>query len=306
MSSKRRTTSPQRRRNQSPLAKAPWWKRPLVWVGGVLSALALGAAGAFGAGLGQSLFSTTAGQHPTVSDMTTSPSAAPLPTTSTSASGLDVLSSTFYVGAVDTFFVTKNAFQPTGQIAAALLNTPSAAWLPIFHNAGAINQRRTVLRLVFTGESPQGVRILNISPIILKRAAPWHGDLFAFGAQGEAPTVRVSLDLDSAFPTVMDSVTGQPYFEEKTITLQRGEQEVAIIRVTATRGFVAYALRIDYLVGTNQRDVIIEDHGQPFKLSAVNCVRKNIEWYGRVYTGPVANVSEGRLPSQEQSTCTPN
>jgi len=306
MSSKRRKTSPRRHRDQPPLVKVPWWKRPLVWVGGVLSALALGAAGAFGAGLGQSLFSTTAGQDPLASDITTSPSAAPLPTTSTSASGLDVLSSTFYVGAVDTFFITKNAFQPTGQVAAALVNSPSPTWLSIFHNVGAINQRRTVLRLVFTGESPQGVRILNITPIILKRADPWHGDLFAFGAQGEPPTVRVGLDLDSAFPTVMDSATGQPYFEEKTITLKQGEQEVVIMQVTATRGFVAYALRVDYLVGTQQREIIIEDHGQPFELSAVNCVRKDVESYDRVYTGPVAKVSEARLPSQQQSTCAPN
>jgi hypothetical protein len=271
-----------------------------------VSALALGTAGAFGSGLGQSLFSTTVGQHPSGSEMTTSPSGSPLSTTSTSASGLDVLSSTFYVPGVDTFFVTNRTFQPAGQVAATLVNAPSPAYLSIFRNAGAVNQAQTVLRLVFTGESRQGIRILNITPIIRKRAAPWHGDLFMFPPQGEAPTVRTSLDLDNTFPTVKDSATGQPYFEGKTITLQQGEQEVVIMQVTANRGFVAYALRVDYLVGTQQRDIIINDHGQPFELSAVNCVRKNFESYGLVFAGRVASLSEARLPSQFQATCIQN
>jgi hypothetical protein len=237
---------------------------------------------------------------------TASPSAAALPTTSASASGLNVQSSTFYVPGIDTYFVTKNTFQPTGQIAATVVNAPSAEYLSVFRNVGAINQTWTVLRLVFTGESQQGIRILNITPIIVKRAPPWHGDLFLFPIQGEAPSVQTSLNLDDTFPTVMDSATGRPYFEEKTITLQQGEQEVVIIQITATRGYVAYTLRIDYLVGTQQRDVIINDHGQPFELSAVNCIRKNVESYGQVFFGRAASLSEAKFSSQFQATCQPN
>jgi hypothetical protein len=88
--------------------------------------------------------------------------------------------------------------------------------------------------------------------------------------------------------------------------LQQGEQEVVIMRVTATRGFVAYTLRVDYLVGTQQRDVIISDQGQPFEVSAVNCIRKNTQSYGAVYTGLVATVSNARLPSKFQADCVPN
>lgn len=162
------------------------------------------------------------------------------------------------------------------------------------------------MRLVFTGESSQGVRILGITPIILKRAAPWHGDLFMFPPQGEAPSVRTSLNLDGTFPTVMDNATGRPYFEEKTITLQRAEQEVVIMQASATRGYVAYRLRIDYLIGTQQRDVVISDRGKPFELSAANCIRKNTESYGKVFVGRVASVSDASMPPQFQATCQPN
>jgi hypothetical protein len=274
-------------------------------VGSAFSALALGAAGAFGSGLGQNLFSTAAGQHSSQSDVA-SPGAAVLPPTSTSVSGLDIQSSTFWLPGVDTFFVTKNTFQPTGQVAATLVNAPSIAYLSIFRSTGAVNQARAVLRLIFTGESRQGIRILNITPIILMRTAPWHGDLFEFPLQGVAPSLKIDLDLDSTFPAVKDSATGQPYFEENTITLRQGEQQVVIIQVNASHSFIAYKLKVEYLAGTQQRYVVISDHKQPFELSAVNCVRKNFESYGLVFAGTVANLSSAREPSQFQSSCLPN
>jgi len=61
MSRKHRPTSSPRRQGQRPPVKVPWWNRPLVWVGGVLSALALGIAGTFGSGLGQKLLTTIFG-----------------------------------------------------------------------------------------------------------------------------------------------------------------------------------------------------------------------------------------------------
>lgn len=243
---------------------------------------------------------------PSSSAETASPSAVPPPTTLTSSSGLTVQSSTFFEPGVDTSFVTQNKFEPTGQLAAALVNAPSIAYLSIFYNAGAINLAQTVLRLVFTGESQQGVRILNITPIILKRAAPWHGDLFYFPLQGEAPIIRTSLDVDDSFPTVTDSATDQPYFEEKTITLHQGEQAVVTTQVTATRGFVAFTLRVDYLVGTQQREITITNRGRPFELSAVNCIRKNFMSYSLVFSGLNQTLNDAQQPSQFQATCRPN
>jgi hypothetical protein len=237
---------------------------------------------------------------------TAPPSAAPLPTTSTSSAGLDVLSSTFVDPGIDTVFVTKNTFQPTGQIAAILVGDPGISAVSILYNTGAINLAQMDLQLVLTGEIRQGIRILDITPIILKRTAPWHGDLFAFGDQGIAQNIQTSLDLDSAFPAVMDDATGRPYFEENTLTLKQGEQEVVIMKVVETRGFVAFKLRVDYLVGSQQRYVVINNHGQPFELSAANCIRKNFESYGLVFSGELENLSAARQPSQFQSSCQPN
>ena len=305
MSRKRRSAAAKQRRSPRPQAKTPWWKRPpVIWTGGVVSALILGAAGAFGSGLGQSLFSGAAGQLESSSSVTASPTAESS-LTSTSALGLDVQSSLFWLPGVDTFFITKNVFQPSGQVAATLVNQSGTAYLSIFRSIGAVNQAQTVLRLIFTGESSQGIRILNITPVITKRAAPWRGDLFEFPIQGVAPTIKTSLDLDSDLPVVEDG-TGRPYFEDNTITLQEGEQEVFFVQVTASRGFVAYELRVDYLIGSQERDITVTDHGQPFELSAVNCVRKDIESYGLVFVGTSASVNAARQPSQIKSDCLPN
>jgi hypothetical protein len=232
--------------------------------------------------------------------------AAALATASASAYGLDVQSSTFLDPGIDTFFITNDTFQPTGPAAAALVSTPNADLFSTFRSFEAINQGSSVLQLIFTGESKQEIRILSINPIIIKRTAPWHGDLFEFPLQGITPTVQTNLNLDDNIPIVIDGKTGQPYFIEKKITLQKGEQEVVIMRVTATQGFVAYTLRVDYLVGIQQRDVMISDQGQPFELSAVNCIHKNTQSYGAVFAGVSATVSEARLPSIFQSNCVAN
>ena len=273
-----------------------------------VTAITLGIAGAFGSGLGQDLFSATVGQHPSATTTPASPGSALLPATSASVVGLDVETSTFYLPGFDTAFVTKNTFEPTGKVAATLVNAPSAAYLSIFHDVGAINEGSTALRLIFTGESQQGVRILNITPIILKRAAPWRGDLFAFPLQGEKPTIQTSFNLDDTFPTVKDGATGRPYFEEKTITLKQGEQEVVIMQVMASRGYVAYMLRVDYLVGAQQRNVTLNDHGRPFELSAVNCPSKDVASYGRAFLGRAASVSAAEVsdPSHIGWNCPPN
>jgi hypothetical protein len=45
-------------------AKAPRWKRPLTWLGGILTVAVAAIATAFGTGIGQHLFSATIGAHP--------------------------------------------------------------------------------------------------------------------------------------------------------------------------------------------------------------------------------------------------
>lgn len=309
MSRKKRPANAQRRQQPQPSVRVPWWKRPLVWVGGLVTAIALGIAGSFGSGLGQDLFSSTVGQSSSAASGSDSSKSTLFPRTSASGVGLDVETSTFLFPGVDTAFVTKNVFEPTGKVAATLVDAPSAAYLSLFHDIGAINEGSTALRLIFTGESQQGVRILDITPTILKRAAPWHGDLFDFPLQGESPTIQTSINLDDTFPTVRDNATGQPYFEEKTITLGRGEQEVVIMQVRATRGYVAYMLRVDYLVGTQQKSVTLNDHGKPFQLSAVNCPRKDIASYGQAFLGRANSVSAARISNPTNISwgdCSPN
>ncbi len=53
----------QRRRQPQQSPRTPWWKRPLVWVGGVIGAVVLAIATAFGTGVGNDLYSAMFGRH---------------------------------------------------------------------------------------------------------------------------------------------------------------------------------------------------------------------------------------------------
>lgn len=61
--------SPQNRQHRQPKtpARAPWWKRPLVWFGTVVGAFVIAIATAFGTGIGQDLFSAASSSGPAAS-----------------------------------------------------------------------------------------------------------------------------------------------------------------------------------------------------------------------------------------------
>ena len=207
------------------------------------------------------------------------PAPAPAPlTVRTSGPGLSAKTTIFYTGGQDTTFVTKNGFAPQGQLLALMKHTGSTSnpkLFSTFRGAGAIQAGTMLLRLVLTGESSQGIRILNITPIIVARTRPWHGDLFSTGPQGSPSNIQTLLNLDNPFPTVRSSFDGKPYFQERTITLRLGEQEVIIMKVTSSHAYFAFKLGVDYLAGSQPHSLILTDQIKPFEISAFNCTGKN-------------------------------
>jgi hypothetical protein len=200
---------------------------------------------------------------------------------------LSVKASLLYLGGDDTTFVTKRGFIPTGEMHILLSHTEAPndpRLFPLLRSAGAIQAGTMIVRLVFTGESARGVRILNITPVVIDRAAPWHGDLFIAAGQGQPQVIQTTLNLDSPIPVVRAGNTDRPYFEQHTITLHANEQEVVDIAVKSSRAFFAYNLKIDYLAGTKARQLLVTDGGRPFKISAFHCVTKAVMAYDYAMT----------------------
>ena len=251
-------------RNHPPAPRRPWWKRHAKQAGAVVIPAAGVLVGAW--------FLWFAGPPQSAQP------GAPL-TVHTSGPGLSAKTAIFYGGGQDIAFVTKSGFEPQGQLLALMKQPESASnpkLFPMFRDAGAIPAGTMLLRLVLTGESNQTIRVLNITPIIVARTRPWHGDLFsAGGPQGSPPDIQTLLSLDDSFPTVRSGFDGKPYFQQRTITLRPGEQEVIIMQVTSSHAYFAFKLQVDYLAGSRSLSLILTDQAKPFEISAFNCTGKN-------------------------------
>jgi hypothetical protein len=250
----------------------PWYRRGSAWGTGTILGTVI--AGVLIAVIVK-LLNLNSSDQPATPQSASAP--APL-TVRTSGPGLSAKTTIFYIGGQDTTFVTKNGFGPQGQLLALMKHAGSTSnpkLFPTFRGAGAIQAGTMLLRLVLTGESSQGIRILNVTPIIVARTRPWHGDLFSAGPQGSPSNIQTLLNLDNPFPTVRSSFDGKPYFQERTITLRLGEQEVIIMQVTSSHAYFAFKLGVDYLAGSQPHSLILTDQIKPFEISAINCTGNN-------------------------------
>lgn len=242
-------------------------RRPSKWIGGI----ALTAA----AGLLLQLFTGVFGQWWSVSA-----------TADELRPGPDIFASAETIDLDDEGRSTAMAgdFQPDASLR-GLLAQPGAAASPQFRDRlranGGVNVDTLSIRLVVQGKRNQQVRIVGISPDSLHRAAPLAGTIFNVPPQAGAPTMRMIFNLDEVNPVARnvgsDETSGQgtkdtgAFFGDTTITLHDGEQEVIVIRATTAHFYATFNLKIDYLVGTTKKSVIVTNHGRPFRVTGEHC-----------------------------------
>ncbi|MFD7548523.1 hypothetical protein [Streptomyces sp. NPDC059816] len=158
---------------------------------------------------------------------------------------------------------------------------------------GAVNVDKLTVRVVFTSRRSQLINIIDITPEIVKRERPWSGTLFDAPPQGGSPTMNMMFDLDRPRPLARDAgfdekrntlAPGKPFFAQRTISLLGGKQQVVLIRTETKRHYVAFRLKVTYMLGDRTKTTVIDDRGSPFRLTALNGSqdRKNLK-YPRVY-----------------------
>lgn len=185
----------------------------------------------------------------------------------------------------------------------------SASFLPDVRAIGGVNVNVLSIRLIVTGNSSDGVRVIDVRPVSLHRSAPLGGTLFLIPPQAGNATIKMMFDLDEVNPIARDiahpachPVTqgdivfcaplkrspypqevfdgtvggeldpGSPFFDNETIHLAGGEQQVLYIRAQVAHFYATFDLEIDYIVGSSGEDVhkvIVTDHGQPFQVTAM-------------------------------------
>src|SRR5450755_2984586 len=124
-------------RYHPPGSGRPWWKRHKKQAGAVVIPAAGVLVGAW--------FLWIAGppqnRPPPASAGSTESSTAAPPTALTPGPGLSVNTAMYYIGGQDTTFVTKNGFEPSGQLLALMEHTEGVGnpkLFPMFRDAGAI------------------------------------------------------------------------------------------------------------------------------------------------------------------------
>ncbi|MFE9659325.1 hypothetical protein [Streptomyces sp. NPDC005955] len=177
------------------------------------------------------------------------------------------------------------------------LARPMAAAAPEFDGrlaaVGAVNVDKLTVRVVFTSRRSQLINVIDITPEIVKRERPWSGTLFDAPPQGGSPTMNMMFDLDRPRPLARDAgfdedrntlAPGKPFFAQRTISLLGGKQQVVLIRTETKHHYVAFRLKVTYMLGDRTKTTVIDDRGRPFRLTALNGSqdRKNLK-YPRIY-----------------------
>lgn len=185
--------------------------------------------------------------------------------------------------------VTRGEFRPDAA-ERTMLARPNAVVPASFERLlrakGAVNLEKVSVRVTLTGHRNQQIDIQDIRPLITARTTPLSGSLICVPAQGGAPTMNMQYDMDHPFPIARDvkfdesedegadgqsqAGLGPPFFSQRTITLHDHEQQVLLIRAVTEQHYVAFRLEVDYLLGTARKKTVIDDHGKPFEVSALN------------------------------------
>lgn len=146
---------------------------------------------------------------------------------------------------------------------------------------GGVGLQDLSIRLVVAGSNSQGINIMNVRLVSLRRQPPLGGTLFSVPPQAANPTLSMMFNLDEASPIARriaqwsgdDPRPAEPYFAGHTVSLAKGERQVFFIRTTTARFYATFDLEIDYTVGNDIGDMkkmIVGDGSKLFGVTGLH------------------------------------
>jgi hypothetical protein len=282
-----KTASPNQHRTPSTSEpeKTPFWRRPMVWLGGVATVVVAGVLINVLTPPAQRLTSSpepmvTVVPLNVIPQMTPeskrrgskhraspTPISPPLSVASEDPLNLDDLGVWFFPG--------KLVLSPSELAHANSLgheNDSMASFANYFYSLGGYAQNADT-QLVLQNDSNQPVKILDLR-VVKNCQPPLTGTLIWGPNVGGDGDVRIGFNLDLA-DTDAESATGwnttawKPnYFENYNISFGPGEQRVLNIRAVSSKLACTFRYRATVLEGKMKFYQTIDDGGQPFRVSA--------------------------------------
>src|SRR5712691_483902 len=169
--------------------KAPWWRRPIFWLGSVASALVIAAVTAIGTGLGSTIWHTATAPRP--------PAGPPV--------RIEAVSSLQF-GSYASFVLPRALILSRAQLAAMNTQTAisDAGYVRWFLRRAAVQAYEGTISLTVTSNSATDVTIKEID-IIKHCKNSLHGTLFSdFLGAGPQVTPEIAFDLDSHAGPIQD------------------------------------------------------------------------------------------------------
>jgi hypothetical protein len=149
-------------------------------------------------------------------------------------------------------------------------------------------------QLVVQNNNPEEIRILNAN-VVKSCQPPLTGTLIYSPDAGADPTVQLGFDLDSLDTEAKTSdIAGvhQPdYFDQHTVTIKPGAQQVFNIKAVTARQACSFRFLFTLLIGSRKTSQLIGDGSQPFRESA-SIITRSIHpftHYAAMYAGGVAS-----------------
>ncbi|MFF5114752.1 hypothetical protein [Streptosporangium sp. NPDC000509] len=156
---------------------------------------------------------------------------------------------------------------------------------------GAATPNALNLVITLEGHRSQRIKIDDVRPVNIQRRPPYAGAFLDIGPEGPGETIKMFLDLDELNPRAR-TVTGEEggyepgglWFQDNTLFLEDGKEEALNIKAGTSRDAVTFDIQIGYRIGTEHKQLVINDSGRQFALTPINCVADGRASYGEVWS----------------------
>ena len=277
--------------------KVKWWKRPVTWILGIVTALVVAIATSLGTGIGNSILTAAQG-HP-----------------SSGAPPIKIE----HVGQVQmwedySFVIPRKVILPSAQLAAMnrQVTTSESAYTNWFLQRGGAIANRAILSITVRGNGSGPVTITDMQVVKHCGHPLTNGTLFYSPTEGAGPfgTSQIGFDLGQLVtigqyipaPGAHMLSPGGNFFAKEVITLKPGEPQTLSAFVTAEDEYCSFTFQLHVATPDGHSATEkVTDNGKPFQITSdgepglVGNFSSHVSFssYSAIYAGGAANQGQG-------------